>query len=222
MTESTLENLAPSEPHIVFDLSSILNYPIQLVIQTWHSTQPLFWFSRNEDGIVAEGLFLEAPGLPLFTLEDDQGRRVSDDVPDGILAVARLMPAMDFELAQACATSHAARELAESSPLLFILMVNYARSHPFSIEEFEHFLALKRTAILEKVGLLASKSLVRLINRIKLSPLLPWELEDVVKVLMQPELLALLRHYPDLHLNHLRLLLRQRHPLWPGMFVPCG
>ncbi|WP_143750728.1 hypothetical protein [Marinobacter sp. ANT_B65] len=61
--------------------------------------------------------------------------------------------------------------------------MNYARSQPLSIEEFEHLLALKPTALLEKVGLLASKSLVHLINWIKLSPLLIWELEDVVKVL---------------------------------------
>jgi hypothetical protein len=217
MTESTLENLASPENHIVFDLSAILNYPIQLVVQSWHSAQPLRWFSQNNEGIVAEGRFLEAPGLPLFTLEDEKGRRVSDDVPKGILAVARLMPAMDFELAQACAASQAARELAESAPLLFILAVNYARSQPLSSEEFEQLLALKRTAILKKVGLPASKSLVRLVNRIELSPLLPWELEDVIKVLSQPDFLALLRHHPDLHLNHLRFLLRQRRPLWPGM-----
>lgn len=217
MTESVLKTTPFPENQIIFDLSTFLNYPIQLVVQSWSSQRPLSWFSQNNEGIVAEGRFLEAPGLPLFTLEDDMGRRVSDDVPESILAVTRLMPAMDFELAQACATSRAAWELAESSPLLFILAVSYARSQPLSIEEFERLLASKRTAILEKVGLPANKSLVRLVNRIELSPLLPWELEDVIKALEQPELLALLRHHPDLHLNHLRFLLRQRHPLWPGM-----
>ncbi|MCK0165870.1 PcfJ domain-containing protein [Marinobacter sp. S6332] len=217
MKESILKTTSFPENQVVFDLSRFLNYPIQLVVQTWHSQRPLSWLSRNDDGIVAEGSFLEAPGLPLFTLEDDLGRRVSDDVPEGILAVARLMPAMDFELAQACGASPAAWELAESSPLLFILLVNHARRQPLSIEEFEHLLALKRTAILEKAGLPASKSLVRLINRVELSPLLPWELEDVIKVLAQPEFTALLRHHPDLHLNHLRFLLRQRRPFWPGM-----
>lgn len=216
MKESVLKTTPLPENHVVFDLSTFLNYPIQLVVQSWHSQNPLSWFSQNNEGIVAEGRFLEAPGLPLFTLEDDTGRRVSDDVPEGVLAVARLMPAMDFELTQACAGSQAAWELAESSSLLFILAVNYARSQPLSSEEFEHLLALKRTAILEKVGLPASKSLVRLINRIDLSPLLPWELEDVINVLAQPEFTALLRHHPDLHLNHLRFLLRQRQPLWPG------
>jgi hypothetical protein len=103
--------------------------------------------------------------------------------------------------------------LAKSSPLLSILVVNYARSQTLSSEDFEHLLALKRGTTLENVGLSGSKSLVRLVNRIELTPLLPWEPEDVIKVLKQPELLALLRHHPDLHLNHLRLLLRQRYPL---------
>ncbi|SHK65071.1 PcfJ-like protein [Marinobacter antarcticus] len=217
MTESALKNSAPSENQVVFDLSAILNYPIQLVVQSWQSAKPLRWFSRNGDGIVAEGRFLEAPGLPLFTLEDDTGRRVSDGIPEDILAVTRLMPAMDFELAQACAASEAARELAESSPLLFILLVNHARSQPLTPEEFEQLLALKRTAILERIELPARKSLVRLVNRMELSPLLPWELEDVTRSLAQHEFLALLRHHPNLHLNHLRFLLRQGQPLWPGM-----
>lgn len=167
------EKAIPPESQIVFDLSAILNYPIQLVVQTWHSQKPLSWFSQNSEGIVAEGRFLEAPGLPLFTLEDDAGIRISDEVPEEILAVARSMPAMGFELAQACAASQAARELAVSSPLLFILAVRHTRSQPLSIEELEHLLA-------------------------------------------QPELLALLRHHPDLHLNHLRFLLRQRHPYGPA------
>ncbi|WP_417514720.1 PcfJ domain-containing protein [Marinobacter sp.] len=217
MTESALKNSAPSENQVVFDLSTILNYPIQLVVQSWHSAKPLRWFSRNDDGIVAEGRFLEAPGLPLFTLEDGTGRRVSDGIPENILAVTRLMPAMDFELAQACSASEAARELADSSPLLFILLVNHACSQPVTPDEFKQLLAVNRTTILEKVGLPASKSLVRLVNRMELSPLLPWELEGVFRSLAQPEFLAVLRHHPNLHLNHLRFLLRQGQPLWPGM-----
>ena len=217
MTKSALKNAHPPENHVVFDLSAILNYPIQLVVNNWHSDRPLRWLSKNDDGIVAEGSFLEAPGLPLFTLEDCKGTRLSDDIPEGILAIARLMPAMDFEIAQACAAPEAAVQLAESSPLLFILLVNYTRRQQLSVEKFEHLIALRRTAILERIGLPASKSVVRLINRIELSPLLPWELDDVVRSLAQPEFRSLLSHHPSLHLNHLRFLLRQRQPLWPGM-----
>ncbi len=56
-----------------------------------------------------------------------------------------------------------------------------------------------------------------MVNRIELSPLLPWELDDVIASLGRPEFLSLLRHHPNLHLNHLRFLLRQQQPLWPGM-----
>src|SRR5690554_59332 len=163
MTESVLNAAPSSENPIVFNLAPFLNYPIQLIVQSWHSHRPLSWQSQNNEGVVAEGKFLEAPGLPLFTLADEEGRRISDDVPDSILVIAGLMPAMDFELAQACAMSQTACELAESAPLLFILLVNYARQQPLSIEEFENLLTLKRTVILERVGLPASKSLVRLV-----------------------------------------------------------
>ncbi|WP_100640788.1 PcfJ domain-containing protein [Marinobacter salexigens] len=222
MTEPILENAAYSEHQVVFDLSTILNYPIHLVVQSWHSVSPLHWFSRNNDGIVAEGRFLEAPGLPLFTLEDDSGKRLSDGIPENILKVTRLMPALDFELAQACAASQAACELADSSPLLFILLVNHACKQLLTVQEFQQLLALKRTMILDRIGLPSSKSLARLVYRIELSPLLPWELEDVIKALRQPEILSILRHHKKLHLNHLRFLLRQRYPLWPGMLNLIG
>lgn len=108
MTESVLKAVPSSENPIVFDLGPFLHYPIQLVVQSWQSRRPLSWFSQSNEGVVAEGQFLEAPGLPLFTLADDAGKRVSDDLPEDILAVARLMSAMNYELAQACATSQAA------------------------------------------------------------------------------------------------------------------
>lgn len=34
---------------------------IQLVVQRWQSVSPLRWFSQNDEGVVAEGGFLEAP-----------------------------------------------------------------------------------------------------------------------------------------------------------------
>lgn len=201
----------------IFDLRPVLHYPIKLSVNQWDSERPLRWSSFNEDGIVAEGQFLEAPGLPLFTLEDDEGNRLSDSIPPELSRIAQLMPAMDFELAQACAVSVAARELALDSPLLFIFVVELARRKSLSVDEFEQLLTLRRADILQQLGFPGSKSLARLIRRISLSQLLPWELQDIDKVLRNSDYLALLRHHPSLHLNHLRLLLRQREPLWPGI-----
>ncbi|AMQ90517.1 hypothetical protein ASQ50_18530 [Marinobacter sp. LQ44] len=201
----------------VYDLSQILHYPIRVEVNTWDSRHPLRWVSYNDEGQIASGQFLEPPGLPLFTLEDDAGRRLCDALPESVSAVAALMPAMDFELAQACATSEAARELANDAPLLFILAVDHARKQSWSLEAFNAFLAGKRSDILKAVGLPGSRSLVRLVRRLALSPLLPWELEDIRAALQNPEYLGLMRHHPHLHVNHLRLLNRVRHPLWPGL-----
>lgn len=139
---------------VVFDLSVILNYDIQISVEDWHSETPLKWCSKTDESILAEGRFLEAPGLPLFALEDETGKRISDGIPLPVLEITRLMPAMAFELAQACASSQAARELAKSSPLLFILLVDYARNYSITREVFEELLRLKRTTMLGHLGLL--------------------------------------------------------------------
>ena len=155
----------------VYDLSQILNYPIRVEVNRWDSEHPLRWASYNDEGQIASGQFLEPPGLPLFTLEDDEGRRLCDALPKAVSAITALMPAMDFVLAQACAASAAARELAEDAPLLFILAVDHAREQSWSLERFNAFLAGKRTDILKAVGLPGSRSLVRLVRRLALSPL---------------------------------------------------
>lgn len=205
------------QDRVVFDLSDILHYPIKLAVESWHSGRPLHWFSYSDEGIQAEGRFLQAPGLPLFLLEDDQGKRLADGVPENITALAGQMPALSFELAQACAVFEPAQELAVDAPLLFILLVDFARKQPLSIGEFEQLLMQKRPVMLEAIGLPSSKSLARLLKRIELSPMLPWELEDIATVLRNPEFQVLLRHHPRVHLNHLRFLLRHHYPLWPGM-----
>ena len=201
----------------IFDLSQILHYQIRVEVNSWDSKYPLHWVSYNDEGPIAEGLFLEPPGLPLFTLEDDAGRRLCDALPESVSNIAALMPAMDFELAQACATSEAARELAHDAPLLFILSVDHARKQSLSLNAFSALMAGKRSDILEAVRLPRSKSLARLVRRLTLPPLLPWELEDVYTALQNPDYLDLMRHHPHLHLNHIRLLNRIRRPLWPGL-----
>ena len=213
-----MEGAPPMTTNTVeFDLSRVLNYPITVRINGWHSDQPLHWASFNDGGLVAEGHFLEAPGLPLFTLADDNDQRLCDVIPEDINTICSLMPAMDFQLAQACAVSAAARQLASDAPLLFLLAVDYARQQPLSVEAFEQLLTFRRADILNAAGLPGSRSLARLVGRLKLAPMMPWELDDVRRALQQPDFLDLLRHHPAIHLNHLRLLLRVRRPLWPGM-----
>ena len=207
----------PDQRRLFFDLSAILGYQIHLVVHGWQAEQPLHWFSHDRTSVIARGSFLEAPGLPVFTLEDEDGGRLSDQIPLKIARVAQFMPAIDFELCQACAASDKAYQLAVDAPLLFILLVDFARKNFFSVHKLNQILALKRTDILRHIGLPGSRSLARLIRRIRLSTLLPWELGDVSQALRNSEVLAVLRHHPRLHLNHLRFVLRLGQPIEPCM-----
>jgi|TARA_Y100001956_G_C4092605_1_gene173675 hypothetical protein len=74
----------------VYDLSPILSCPIRVEVNSWDSRHPLHWVSYNDEGRIAEGQFLEPPGLPLFTQEDDTGRRLCDALPESVSTVAAL------------------------------------------------------------------------------------------------------------------------------------
>ena len=93
------------------------------------NSRPYRWsFDRNATMDIIPALDL--PAALTFELEDDEGRRLCDALPKAVSAITALMPAMDFVLAQACAASAAARELAEDAPLLFILAVSDSRRAP--------------------------------------------------------------------------------------------
>lgn len=78
----------------MYDLSQILHYPIRVEVTSWDSRHPRHSVSYNDEGQIASGQFLEPPGLPLFTLEDDAGQRLCDALPEPVSTAAALMPAM--------------------------------------------------------------------------------------------------------------------------------
>lgn len=200
-----------------FDLSPALNYPIELHVNGWQSSAPLHWRSLRDGYVVAEGEFLQAPGLPLLFLTDTRSQCLADHIPNTVLAISEIAPWLQFELAQACAYSTHAQELAKDAPLLFILLVSVFAEHPQGLKVFERLVQSKRKDILRFVGVPASNSLVRLIRRIELLPITPWELDSFREVFSDPELLKLLRHHPEPHTNHMRFLMRHRGHRFPGM-----
>lgn len=199
-----------------FDLTHLLQYPIKIQVESWHSARPLHWMSISEGTIVAEGAFLEPPGLPLLSLQDEAGGSLLDGIPEPVLQVCEIAGSLDYELAQACACSRAAYELAVDTPLLLILLIAACKSQEAGIDRFHALLSLKRRDILEFVDLPSSNSIVRQIRRLGLRRMTPWELDDIVEVLSREEAVQLLRHHPDIHLNHLSFLKRYRGFLWPG------
>lgn len=171
---------------------------------------------QNEEPL-AEGRFLETPGLPLLFLTDLSGRCLSDDIPKEVLATCEVAAWMQFEMAQACALSRNARELAKDVPLLLIFLIEALKNKKPGPEKLDLLSRSKRKTILEFAGLPGNNSLVQLLRRIGLRPITPWELNDVADVLSDENVLKLLRHHPTPHLNHLMLLKRHRGHRWAGM-----
>lgn len=157
---------SPADNLFRFDLSEILQYPIEIHVEGWSSARPLHWRSTSEGETVAEGDFLESPGLPLLNLRDEQGCYLLDTIPDPVLKICSFATALEFEVAKACAISSAAYELAVDAPLLFILLVSRCKQEGTEIEQFLALVGLKRRDILAYTGLPASNSLARLIKRL--------------------------------------------------------
>jgi len=199
-----------------FDLSEILRYPIEIIVEGWSSARPLHWVSTSEGETVAEGNFLESPGLPLLDLRDDDSCYLRNNIPEPVLNICANATSLEFEVAQACAISGAAYELAMDTPLLFILLVSTCKQQGTGIDLFLALVGLKRRDILTYIGLPASNSLARIIKRLALRKMTPWELDDVIAVLCDDAAIKLLRHHPNIHLNHLTFIRKFPGTLWPG------
>nr|WP_299242938.1 PcfJ domain-containing protein [uncultured Halomonas sp.] len=193
------------------DLTSYLHYPIQVQIQGWHGPRPFAWRSSSRGEPLAEGGFLEAPGMLL-------PEAFYRDLPPAAASLGRIAPLWYYELLQACARIPAALELASDAPLLLILMVEYAQRMGWDEEQFAACLALKRSAILTMIGLPGSASLARLLRRLSLTPITSPKITIIRESLQLPETMNLLRHHARPSLNHIWLMHRFRQEtVWAGL-----
>lgn len=206
-----------SKESFFFDMSQVLRYPIKLHVEGWRAPEPLSWMSFQDGEILAKGNFLKAPGLPLLYLQDSNSHCLADEIPTSVLKLCEVAPWMEFELAQACAYSNCASEIAEDAPFLLILLVSAFKTQQQGIETFEQLAQSKRKEILRFVGLPSSNSLAKLLRRIGLRSITPWELDDFTEGFSDSITLKLLRHHPKPHLNHLTFLKRHQGHTWPGM-----
>ena len=209
-----LEPLASADPDwLTLDLAPYLHYPLQLQIQGWHGPSPFAWRSFSDKGVLAEGGFLQTPGLPL-------PNTLVRDVPPQVLWLGRIAPQWNFALLQSCARLPAALELAHDAPLLLILIVEHAQRCGWNQAQLSDCLALKRSEILANIGLPGSASLARLLRRMTLIPITALLLSIARQRLQQPNTLELLRHHARPSLNHLWLLYHfQQSVPWPGLLA---
>ena len=177
---------------------------------------PFSWESRLEGELVACGAFLAPLGIGWELLSTDAEILMSG-MPETVRSVIHAAPFLGVELAQVCGQLEAARELAASSPLLLILLVERGVHEGWSRKTFEELLAERQTVQCSVIGLPESKACAKLLRRCALWPMSRRNLAALVRTLQQKEDTALLRHHTSLNLAHLLFLDRYEGPRWPGL-----
>ncbi|WP_346798057.1 PcfJ domain-containing protein [Halomonas sp. Bachu 37] len=206
---------APPKDRVTFDLEPMLGYSLRLNLALWRSSAPFSWESYVGREQVAKGSFLEPPGIGwdmLLTIDP-----LMLGIPDDVRSVIDTAPFLGVELAQVCGQLEAARELAVSSPLLLILLVNCGAAAGWSQEAFVQRLAQKQATLCATVGLPGGKSSAKLLRRCALRPMIRRELLEIKRILSRHEDGGLLRHHASVHLEHLVFLARYEGPRWPGL-----
>lgn len=192
----------------------MVGYSMSLRIEKPDSCKPLSWTSWSQAEQVCTGGFLEDPGVPVQALLD---AGVFSNTPAKILELAADVPALQYPMLQAMLKTTAAVELAQSNPLLFILLVDHGSRNSIDEQHFERLVQGKRTAILREMGMVSSNSAVRILARTAL-PLRRFnQLRAVQRVLREQQLLTQMCHVKQPTIAAFHMLAGQVDPVWPGL-----
>ena len=144
-------------PPLVLDCQAATGYPLTLYLSPWQSEMPFAWESRVNGKLVASGEFLSPSGIGWELLSTDADILMSG-MPETVRSVIHAAPFLGVELAQVCGQLEAAQELAASSPLLLILLVERGAHEGWSRKTFTELLAERQTVQCSVIGLPESKA----------------------------------------------------------------
>ncbi|WP_158509940.1 PcfJ domain-containing protein [Halomonas chromatireducens] len=202
---------------VAFDLAPALGYPLKLYLAPWRSETPFSWASYVEQERIASGNFLEPPGIGWEMLNATQGEMLTHGMPKPVRRAIANAPFLGVELAQACGQLPAARELAEASPLLLIMLVDWAIETRLTRAEFADCLTQKQAVLCDAVGLPGGPATAKLLKCCGLRPMIRRELFELKRTLNRPRTTALLRHHQPLCLDHVVFMARHEGFCWPGL-----
>ncbi|MGM0855869.1 MAG: PcfJ domain-containing protein [Pseudomonadota bacterium] len=211
------QNDTPADTRVAFDFQAAIGYPLTLHLSPWQSATPFAWESRVDGERVASGMFLSPLGIGWEMLASTHAKTLMAGMPESVRAVIRIAPFLGVELAQVCGQLSAARELAVSSPLLLIMLVEQGVQEAWTPEIFERLLAKPQSLQCAAIGLSQSKSYAKLLRRCVLWPMIPRDLRELSRTLLRANDVALLRHRAPLNLAHLLFLARYEGERWPGL-----
>lgn len=200
-----------------FDLEPALGYPLRVHLAPWGAERPFAWYSEVDGEALTSGDFLAPPGIAWPMLQATHGKTLMYGMPNPVSQVIHMAPFLGVELAQVCGQLPAARELATVSPLLLILLVDWASDAGLSRDAFLDCLAQKQPRLCRNVGLPDDQTTAKLLRRSVLRPMVPRDLLELKRTLNRPQDTSLLRHHRSLRLDHLSFLARYEGPRWPGL-----
>lgn len=129
-------------------------------------------------------------------------------MPDKVLAVALSIPNKQHQVLQAMLISTAAKELALSNPLLFILLILEAEKQNLSEQDFKGLVKEKRVEILKYLSLPVKPSVARLLVRTKIAFEHLKDLDALPVVLNDPKFLQLIQHVKQPCIQHFLFMTR--------------
>ncbi|CAM9289259.1 unnamed protein product [Ectocarpus sp. 12 AP-2014] len=201
---------------VALDCQAAVGYPLTLHLSPWQSEIPFSWVSLVNGERVASGEFLAPLGIGWELLSTDAETLMSG-MPEAVRSVIQAAPFLGVELAQVCGQVKAAQDLASSSPLILILLVERGVHESWSREAFVRLLAKRQAIQCSAIGLTKTKACAKLLRRCELSPMIRRDLSSVIRTLQRSEDMALLRHHSSVSIVHLLFLARYDGIRWPGL-----
>lgn len=198
----------------LIDMSAVMGYPLRIHINSITSSKPLFWYSHSSQQILAASSFLQSPGLPLSIILSESEQ---ETICFAAKKLIKSVPGQDYQLLQAMLISEQAMELALSNPLLFVLLVNYAKKHNFDAENFKRIVLRKRAAILREMGLIDSNSAVRILARTPVYIPYSSSISTIAWMLEDEQLINMLRHLRNSSVAAFIMAYKQTKKVWPAL-----
>lgn len=210
---------SPADNNVSLDLSSVVGYHMVVRLLPWQSDAPFSWISEAEGAQLATGAFLEPPGISWEVLMETHGETLTQGMPDTLIQVINAVPFLGIELAQVAGRLDAALDMAVSSPLLLILLVEKGAQERWSADTFAALLHHKQSTLCAVAGLPATRSSAKLLRRCQLGPVIRRELFPLKRALNNPDNCEFLRHQPYVHARHLIFLANYEGARWPGLLT---
>ncbi len=183
------------------DCSHHLNYPCKIIVGGWE--KKLDWVSII-DNEVEKPEFHNTIAFDLSSMaHSDDIKAWLDTIPSDINHQIDFFGAHKFFVLKLVAQWQEARDLFFSNPVLLWYWVDFCIDHKLDQETARAMLSMKQHQILAAMGYSETKSLNRLLKKIKVDSIQRYFASKLLAIMTKPDFLKTLRHIPELNQRHI-------------------